>query len=790
MKNTLSFLMLFCFMLHSSADETVVYDDRSGLSHWIVSDILQDKQGFIWLSTWNGLNRFDGYEFRRVSTCPGDGTDIQSEVIRSMVLDHDGNIICKTDNGYFMLDIRTYTLHEMDEKKARDYFRNHHHGIFTDTQKNMWQVQRYGISKTTHSHHPAYVLSGTEHVQARAFMCDNKRRWWLATKEDETVRLFDKSNRMLGFIGSDGRLHDSQTPFRQRPYCIMQTSGGDIWMGCKPGALLRLRERPDGSFDVKSIPAPDNDAAGNIIYHIAEDRHGRLWLATFGYGLRCVVNPSADNPRTVGVTNNHEKIRRILLTEKGNIVCATTNGVLLVKVNNKDIRKSQSRLLCRNGRLASSLADNATMDVTADGKGRIFIATEYKGLDMVDSEDALFSPQPEFTHFNTATSSLTSDACLAMRMKADNRMLVVSTDCIMEFCPDNNETVTYARNFWNAESHFSEERPLSLPDGSWLFGQEQGAYIATPHHLQSRGIVPPLYFTELRIENRKADLRISVLDTVTLMPDERNFSIAFAALDYGNNASIQYRYRINGAAWSHSSKERTLTFYDTNPGEYLIEVQSTDRYGRWIDNRRALTVIVVPRWYETWWAHALGWLLSLAVILGLSGAAMYMLRLRRQRRELLDRYMTLLSERTKADDTYGGEAAEGGDASATAEADVHGTLSESDQKFMHSIMRYIEENIGNSDANIDEMALVAATSSSNLNRRLRSLVGITAGQLLIDARMQRARQLLESSSDHERNIASVAYSCGYSDPRYFSRCFKQKYGMTPSEFRMRSPVRS
>ena len=169
---------------------------------------------------------------------------------------------------------------------------------------------------------------------------------------------------------------------------------------------------------------------------------------------------------------------------------------------------------------------------------------------------------------------------------------------------------------------------------------------------------------------------------------------------------------------------------------------------------------------------------------------MYMLRLRRQRRELLDRYMILLSERTKADDTHGCEAAEGGDASATAEADVHGTLSENDQKFMHSIMRYIEENIGNSDANIDEMALVAATSSSNLNRRLRSLVGITAGQLLIDARMQRARQLLESSSDHERNIASVAYSCGYSDPRYFSRCFKQKYGMTPSEFRMRSPVRS
>ena len=110
-------------------------------------------------------------------------------------------------------------------------------------------------------------------------------------------------------------------------------------------------------------------------------------------------------------------------------------------------------------------------------------------------------------------------------------------------------------------------------------------------------------------------------------------------------------------------------------------------------------------------------------------------------------------------------------------------LSAEDSRFLERVRRYIEENIGNSDANINDMAAFAATSHSNLNRKLRSLVGITAAQLLIDARMQKARQILESNGNREKtNIADVAYRCGYSDPRYFSRCFKQKYHVSPSEF--------
>jgi len=107
-----------------------------------------------------------------------------------------------------------------------------------------------------------------------------------------------------------------------------------------------------------------------------------------------------------------------------------------------------------------------------------------------------------------------------------------------------------------------------------------------------------------------------------------------------------------------------------------------------------------------------------------------------------------------------------------------------EQWFMDKVREYIEQNIGNSDANIDDMAAAAATSRSTLNRRLNSIIGITAAQLLIDARMQRAAYLLvsERKAGNSISVSDIAFRCGYTDPKYFSRCFKQKYGVAPSDY--------
>ena len=767
-------IILFCLNIMSVySRHTTTYDIHSGLPHWVVSGIVQDRQGFIWVATWNGLCRYDGYEFRQIKAKPGDGTHISSEVIRKMELDARGNIVCRTTAGSFMLDTRDYRLYDVARHVPPTITSQEGTPPFTDSEGNRWQIERYGITKTISEYRPASLVSGTEDVQARAFMKDNRQRWWLATKEDETVRIYDKTNRLIGYVGSDGRIHKQKTRFGYRAYCLMQTHGGDVWVGCKPGALLRLRPVSESSFEITRIDSRQCD----IIYHIVEDHDGRLWLASFGGGVQCVPNPLSANPEPVGFRGGGEdigrdKVRRLLVTSGGTLVCATTNGLVVGRIDSRNISKTTFRRLTRDGERKESLCNNAVMDIADDGKGHIFIATENHGIDMID-EAALMDKEPSFTNFNSSNSSLTSDACIAMAVKDSSRIFVVCVDRVMEFEPERDRTVTYARSFWNDRCHFSEERPLRLYDGSWIFGQEQGAYVATCRNMETRDVTPPIRLTCLSVNGKLPDLGVCARDTIFIDTDERNFSLSFAALCYHDNSEICYRSRIGEAAWSVADKQRTLTFYDIQPGEYVLEIQSTDRYGRWVDNNRKVVIVVKYHWYETLWARIMLWLLITGVIAAVVHTMFYIRSLTRQRRELLDKYMSLLDS---------GKTENVGQDAQRIDS-LPGDLSESDRKFLQRVKLYIEENIGNSEANIDDMAVFAASSRSSLNRKLRSLVGITAAQLLINARMRQAARMLSCPEGGVKpNISDVAYKCGYADTRYFSRCFKKKYGVAPSEY--------
>ena len=78
------------------------------------------------------------------------------------------------------------------------------------------------------------------------------------------------------------------------------------------------------------------------------------------------------------------------------------------------------------------------------------------------------------------------------------------------------------------------------------------------------------------------------------------------------------------------------------------------------------------------------------------------------------------------------------------------------------------------------MADAAATSRSGLQRKLKQAMGVTPQELLHEARIKHACNLLRETA---LNVSEVAYQCGFSDPKYFSRCFKQRTGKTPSEYK-------
>lgn len=106
-------MSMFSSVAYGMAEEDYVtdnLDEISDISRQHITQILQDKKDFLWLSSWNGLYRFDGYDFVSFKAKPGDGNDMNSDRFRNIVLDYDitpktavGNIYCLVDDDVFLL---------------------------------------------------------------------------------------------------------------------------------------------------------------------------------------------------------------------------------------------------------------------------------------------------------------------------------------------------------------------------------------------------------------------------------------------------------------------------------------------------------------------------------------------------------------------------------------------------------------------------------------------------------------------------------------------------------------
>jgi len=107
-------------------------------------------------------------------------------------------------------------------------------------------------------------------------------------------------------------------------------------------------------------------------------------------------------------------------------------------------------------------------------------------------------------------------------------------------------------------------------------------------------------------------------------------------------------------------------------------------------------------------------------------------------------------------------------------------LSPNDRKFMERVMETIEKHLDNGDLTVEEIAGEVNMSRSVFFKKLKTLTGLSPVEFLREIRMKRAAQLIETE---EYNMAQIAYMVGLNDSHYFSKCFKQQYGMTPTEYK-------
>ena len=107
-------------------------------------------------------------------------------------------------------------------------------------------------------------------------------------------------------------------------------------------------------------------------------------------------------------------------------------------------------------------------------------------------------------------------------------------------------------------------------------------------------------------------------------------------------------------------------------------------------------------------------------------------------------------------------------------------VDDKDNEFFNIIISFLEQNIENTDFNITLLTKELDISKSHLYKKLNEITTVGINGLMLSIRLNKASQLLIHS---EKNIVEVATLIGIPNSKYFSTCFKKKFGMTPSKYR-------
>lgn len=101
-----------------------------------------------------------------------------------------------------------------------------------------------------------------------------------------------------------------------------------------------------------------------------------------------------------------------------------------------------------------------------------------------------------------------------------------------------------------------------------------------------------------------------------------------------------------------------------------------------------------------------------------------------------------------------------------------------DKQFIKQLHDIIQQNLSDTDFGVEDIGKEIGLSRVQLYRKVKAMTGSSVVDLIRKSRLAKSRRLLESRS---MSVSEVAYEVGFSSPSYFTKCFKDEYGMLPGE---------
>ena len=407
---------------------------RDGLSQNTVHRIAQDHQGFLWIATRDGLNRYDGYGFtifRHDPDLPGsvaanyirvihvdkrgrvwigtnkgldrylegedrfanynhnasDAQSLSDNNILSMAEDREGNLWLGTVNGLNRMDVKTGRFerffHDPDDPSS--LAANEVPTLFIDSKNRLWAgtrnrgLSRYEPStkRFVHYQHDANDPTSLTQGKVSAIGEDADGKLWVGTHKG--LNRFDESTgRFHHFAQRSKQSSNKGSLTSVQVFSITRDSQNRMWVATM-GGLHRYNAERDRFDSWHHRPSDPSSLSGNVVWHIFEDAQNVLWMGT-NSGLN-QYNPGsdkfihykhqADQPDSL----SHNNVMTLLQSKNGDVWVGTAGGGL----NRFDEDRMGFEHFRHQQGNTDSIPHNQVFSLFEDSKGALWIGM-YNGL--------------------------------------------------------------------------------------------------------------------------------------------------------------------------------------------------------------------------------------------------------------------------------------------------------------------------------------------------------------------------------------------------------------------------
>jgi ligand-binding sensor domain-containing protein/HPt (histidine-containing phosphotransfer) domain-containing protein len=586
-------------------------------------DILEDKQGNLWLGSESGLfcleknHAPNKLELSHFKANPLDQNSLTNDRIRTLLIDHAGNLWIGTENGGINIynhKKNTFSRYRIEEFNSMSLNNESIHAMTEDRSNNIW-VCTWGGGVNIASYKSGFIipyknLPGAQQSLSfnivSGFVEDRFGRIWAGTDGGGFNLFNDTTGRFI-------RFNSYNTSIKSDAIITMQKGmENQIWMGTWEGGLVQFDYTNN---TVHSLTTANSGNPDNSIFSMAQDSIGNLWLGSYKHGLvyyqRKENKYTTFSPKQVNILNT--EIAPVRLDHKGQVYLATNNGSEIFLFNPKENRYIPYNIipdtLCPKR--------NAVFDILAESDTCTWVATQL-GLCRIN-------PVKNSNTWYFRKDGTTETTAKGLTLDKTGILWVTTTSGLYRLDYRKNSLKHFTTSDGLPSNDFVKSSILTTKNGSILAGTTNGFCIVSPEKYSENRSIPQVVITDFHIFNEKVKIlaqgsplkkQISETEKITLSYKQSVLTFYFAVLDFSSPDRNQYAYQMENfdKDWIYCGDKKDATYTNLNPGRYRFHVKGSNNDGIWNEEGTTVELVITPPWWKTNVARA-GFILVIIFIL-------------------------------------------------------------------------------------------------------------------------------------------------------------------------------